>query len=174
MTNSIQTSITFTRNKTKLHTLLIDHQAWFCARDLGHLLGFFLDERMARKLDADQRRTMTLRRYGQVEQALMLSESAVYALLVYHLNAANRGLRKWFDHHVIPALRDQKEGRSPQCPTLGVLDGPGSSLSVLHWQNEPWVRLRDMPRVVLDTPRNQGADGLSWFKRVMRMKFFGR
>jgi len=41
LTNSIHTPICFTRNKTRLHALLIDNQAWFCVRDLGHLMGFF-------------------------------------------------------------------------------------------------------------------------------------
>jgi prophage antirepressor-like protein len=157
------TPICFTRNKTRLHALLIDNQAWFCARDLGHLMGFFLDGRLARKLDPDQRQTLWLYRYGEAEQALMLSESGVYALLVYHLTAANRGLREWFDHHVIPALRDRPDHGNVQRPTLGVLDGPGTSLSLLHWRNEPWIRLRDMPSVLLDAPRQRRWNLRSWF-----------
>lgn len=157
------TPITFTRNKARLHALIIDNQAWFCARDLGYLMGFFLDWRLARKLDPDQRKTLWLYRYGEAQEMLMLSESGVYALLVYHLTAANRGLREWFDHHVVPALRDRHEYGRVQRPTLGVLEGPGTSLSLLHWRNEPWIRLRDMPSVLLDAPCRRSWNPLSWF-----------
>lgn len=171
MTTAIQDPICFTRNQTRLHALLIDNQAWFCARDLGHLMGFFLENRLARKLGPDQRRTMTLHRYGKAEQALMLSESGTYALLLYHQTAANRGLREWFDHHVIPTLRDQCVESQPQRPILGVLDGPGTSLSVLHWQNEPWIRLRDMPSVLLDPPAQCRPEPFAWCKRFARSWF---
>jgi hypothetical protein len=33
-------------------------------------------------------------------------------------------------------------------PCLSFLQWPGLSVSMLHWQSEPWIRLRDMPRVL--------------------------
>ena len=33
----------FTRHKLNLHTLLLENQAWFSARDLGRLLGRHLE-----------------------------------------------------------------------------------------------------------------------------------
>lgn len=50
----------FTRQSLFLHAHLLENQPWFCARDLGRLMGWYLDERTTRKLDEDQRRTATL------------------------------------------------------------------------------------------------------------------
>jgi len=96
----------FTRHKLNLHALLLENQAWFSARDLGRLLRLFLDERALRKLDSDQRQTLRLLYHGKVEHALLISESGVYALLVYHYCPEYRGLREWLTHDVVPALRE--------------------------------------------------------------------
>jgi prophage antirepressor-like protein len=77
-------STLFTRHDIHLHALLFENQAWFCARDIGRLMGKYLDERMSRKLDTDQRRMLLVHAHGVAEERLMLSESGVYALLVYH------------------------------------------------------------------------------------------
>lgn len=74
----------FTRHNLHLHALLVENQAWFSACDLGRLMSKHLDERMTRKLDPDQRRMMLVHVHGLTEERLMLSESGIYALLVYH------------------------------------------------------------------------------------------
>jgi prophage antirepressor-like protein len=84
----------FTRQTIHLHALLMENQVWFCARDLGRLMGLFLDERMTRKLGRDERRTLALHRYGQTQDTLMVNESGAYALLIYHPNPQNRELRE--------------------------------------------------------------------------------
>jgi hypothetical protein len=69
------TSTTFHRHNRPLRTLLLESQVWFCARDMGRLMGWPLNERTTRKLDADQRRVMTLvDSCGEAEE-LMVSES---------------------------------------------------------------------------------------------------
>ena len=84
----------FTRHKLHLHALLLENQAWFSARDLGRLLRLFLDERAVRKLDPDQRQTAQMLIHGSIENTLLISESGVYALLVYHYCPEYRGLRE--------------------------------------------------------------------------------
>lgn len=84
VTHAPSIPIVFTRQNLKLNALLLENQAWFCARDLGRLMGWFLDERTTRKLDEDQRKTLKLLFHGQPEEMLMISESGAYALLVYH------------------------------------------------------------------------------------------
>jgi prophage antirepressor-like protein len=74
----------FTRHSIQLHALLLENQAWFCAHDLGRLMGKHLDERVTRKLDVDQRQMMLVDLYGAAQERLMVSESGVYALLIYH------------------------------------------------------------------------------------------
>ncbi|MHC8403750.1 BRO-N domain-containing protein [Pseudomonas sp. TMB3-21] len=156
----------FTRHGSHLHALLVENQAWFCAHDLGRLMGKYLDERMSRKLDPDQRRMMLLQAHGTVEERLMISESGVYALLVYHYCPEYRLLREWLTHLVVPALRDARPSRSIERPTLSVLDWPKMSLCMLHWQDEPWIRLRDMPYVLADDPFNQRG---SWWRKASRV-----
>lgn len=156
----------FTRHGSHLHALLVENQAWFCAHDLGRLMGKYLDERMSRKLDPDQRQMMLLQAHGTVEERLMISESGVYALLVYHYCPEYRLLREWLTHLVVPALRDARPSRSVERPTLSVLDWPKMSLCMLHWQDEPWIRLRDMPCVLADDPFNQRG---SWWRKVSRL-----
>jgi len=163
---------TFIRHKIKLHTLLMDNHAWFCARDLGHLMGLFLDHRLARKLDPDERRTLWLQRHGEFQETLMLSESGVYALLVYHHTAQNRQLREWLTLQVIPTLRDMHHLGIAERPTLGLLDWPDISVNLLHWQNEPWIRLRDMPNILQHESQQNTRKPESWWKKVSRFLTF--
>lgn len=159
-------STLFTRHNIYLHALLVENQVWFCAHDLGRLMGKFLDERMSRKLDADQRQMMFVYAHGAAEERLMVSESGVYALLVYHYCPEYRLLREWLTHQVVPALRDARPSRAVERPTLSVLDWPQMSLSMLHWQDEPWIRLRDMPCVLADGPFNRRE---SWWRKASRL-----
>lgn len=55
----------FSRHNLSLHALLLENQPWFCARDLGRLMGWYLDERTTRKLDEDQRRTVNILFHGR-------------------------------------------------------------------------------------------------------------
>ncbi|WP_426233883.1 BRO-N domain-containing protein [Pseudomonas sp. TWP3-2] len=156
----------FTRNKAHLHALLVENQAWLCANELGRLMGKRLDERMLRKLDSDQRQMMLVETYGEADERLMVSESGAYALLVYHYCPEYRQLREWLTHQVLPALRDARPSRTAERPTLSVLSWPQMSLSTLHWQDEPWIRLRDMPCLLADDPFNHRE---SWWRKASRL-----
>jgi len=156
----------FTRHNLSLHALLLENQPWFCARDIGRLMGVHLSERMVNKLDKDQRRVLWIEYFRQPEKQLMLSESGVYALLVYHYVPGNRLLREWLTHQVVPALRDAEHSGHSDRPMLSLLDWPEMSLSLLHWQNEGWIRLRDMPYLLSDqTPRKTMATK-PWWRRL--------
>jgi prophage antirepressor-like protein len=159
----------FIRHNLPLHALLLENQPWFCARDIGRLMGFHLSERMVNKLDKDQHRPLWIEYYRQPEKQLMLSESGVYALLVYHYAPENRLLREWITHQVVPALRDAEQPDNSDRPMLSLLDWPEMSLSLLHWQDEGWIRLRDMPYLLLDhTP--QRASGVNpWWRKVVQV-----
>jgi prophage antirepressor-like protein len=165
MSESLQTTL-FTRHNVQLHALLVENQAWFCAHDLGRLMGKCLDERMTRKLDPDQRQMMVADVYGAAKECLMVSESGVYALLIYHYCPEYRLLREWLTHLVVPALRDARPSQTVERPTLSVLDWPKMSLCMLHWQDEAWIRLRDMPCVLADDPFHQHE---SWWRKASRV-----
>jgi hypothetical protein len=51
---------TFHRHNRPLRTFLLESEVWFCASDLGRLMGWRLNERTTLKLEADQRRVVTL------------------------------------------------------------------------------------------------------------------
>ena len=156
----------FTRQNLQLHALLLENQPWLCARDLGRLTGLYLDERMVSKLDEDQRQTLEICYHGQSQNMLMISESGVYALLVYHYSPGHRLLREWLTHQVVPTLRDKHQPRSKDRPMLSLLDWPEMSLSLLHWQDEGWIRLRDMPYLLLNRTRRRVPPSKTWFQKM--------
>jgi prophage antirepressor-like protein len=159
----------FTRQNLPLHAFLLENQPWFSARDIGRLMGFHLSERMVNKLDKDQHRTLWIEYYRQPEKQLMLSESGVYALLVYHYAPGNRLLREWITHQVVPALRDAEQSDNSDRPMLSLLDWPEMSLSLLHWQDEGWIRLRDMPYLLLDHTQRRMPVVKPWWCKVARV-----
>lgn len=138
----------FTRHNRPLHTLWLESQAWFHARDLGRLMGRFLDEHAVRKLDPDQTRALSLLQYGEYQNTLMISESGAYTLLVHHNVPENRSLRQWLTHQVIAVIRDRELPATESVPTVSVMQWPGLELRLLQWQNEPWMRMRDLPVMV--------------------------
>jgi prophage antirepressor-like protein len=99
----------------------------------------------------------------------MLSESGVYALLVYHYVPGNRLLREWLTHQVVPALRDAEQSENSDRPMLSLLDWPEMSLSLLHWQNEGWIRLRDMPYLLNDQTQSRVNVSKPWWRRVAQV-----
>jgi prophage antirepressor-like protein len=111
----------FTRHHLRLHALLLENQPWFCARDLGRLMGFHLSDRAVNKLDEDQRHMLLINYNGKLENLLMISESGAYALLVYHYVPGNRLLREWLTHEVVPArCRAVKQYRSAHVEFAGL------------------------------------------------------
>lgn len=138
----------FLRHNRPLRVLLLESQIWFCARDFGRLMGCPLHERRAQRLDEDQRRTVVLSERCDSVGELMVSESAVYGLLAQHYHAENRSLRRWISNEVVASMRDGALPADCSQPSLSFLQWPELSVSLLHWQSEPWIRLRDMPRML--------------------------
>lgn len=148
----------FTRNNRFIHALILDSQPWFSVVDLGRLMGYPLNQRLIRKLDTDQYRFLRLNYHGGIQDTLMVSESGVYALMIYHHIPENRNLRQWLTHEVIPALRRTTTSAAENGPSLTTLQWAGLSVSLLHWQNNAWIRWRDMPVLM---PSVEHANGLS-------------
>lgn len=160
----------FTRNNLPLHALIHESKAWFCAQDIGRLIGYPLAERTLRKLDTDQYRTLFLRCHGEERDTLLVSESGLYALLVYHYYPENRRLRRWITLQVVPALLHAEVEINAEKPSLSILEWPqaNKALSVLHWQDEPWIRLRDMPVIAPTMPRARAKASDGWFTFLKR------
>ncbi|MCU7247586.1 BRO-N domain-containing protein [Pseudomonas koreensis] len=139
----------FTRHNRFLHALLLDHQAWFCAQDLGRMMGHPLNPRVTLKLDHDQRCTVQLRKDGEVVETPMVSESGVYALLVHHFIPENRNLRQWLSNEVIPMLRETGSTPEQNGPSLSSVHWAGVTVPLLHRQQQAWIKWRDMPELML-------------------------
>ncbi|QUE89387.1 Bro-N domain-containing protein [Pseudomonas sp. SCA2728.1_7] len=133
----------FIRHHIQLRATVQHAEAWFCARDIGRLMGLEINARQVLKLDEDQRRMMRLSGNDGAREFLMLSESGVYAMLVYHYSPENRHLRRWLTHEIVPMLR--QSSKSVPDPHLRLIMCAGETLRLLHWRNEPWIRMRDMP-----------------------------
>jgi len=159
----------FTQHKLSLHALLLENQPWFCARDIGRLMGVHLSDRMISKLDKDQYRYLWIEYYRQPEKQLMLSESGVYAMLVYHYVPGNRLLREWLTHQVVPTLRDAIPSENLDRPMLSSLDWPEMSLSLLHWQDESWIRLRDMPYLLHHQTQRRVTAVKPWWRKIAQV-----
>lgn len=159
----------FSRHNLSLHALLLENQPWFSARDVGRLMGFHLNDRVVNKLDNDQRRVMRIEYFREPEQHLMLSESGVYALLVYHYVPGNRLLREWLTNEVVPTLRDAADSGDSSRPMLSLLDWPEMSLSLLHWRDEGWIRLRDMPYLLQDQKQRRVTTTKPWWWKAMQL-----
>ncbi|CAI8989079.1 Bro-N domain-containing protein [Pseudomonas sp. IT-P74] len=162
----------FTRHKLHLHALLLQNQPWLCARDLGRLLRIYLNERLVQKLDPDQYQTTKILIHGRIENALLISESGVYALLVYHYCPEYRALREWLTHEVVPALRDAQHPTTIERPQLSLLNWPERSLSLLHWNNQPWIRLQDVPQLLPDQVTPRPAINAPWWKATKMLHAF--
>ncbi|MEC4561565.1 BRO-N domain-containing protein [Pseudomonas inefficax] len=144
--DSLNTPTLFFRHNRPLHTLWLESQAWFCAHELGRLSGHFFDEHCMRKLDPDQYRTVQLLRYDKYQETTMVSESGAYTLLAHHHVPENRHLRWWLTHEVVSVLRDGHAHGVEDAPRLGQMCWPGGrTATLLYWQSEPWVRMREMP-----------------------------
>ncbi|WP_237402965.1 BRO-N domain-containing protein [Pseudomonas sp. MWU318] len=155
----------FSRHNLALHALLLENQTWFRARNVGRLMGFHLCERMVNKLDKDQHSVLWIEYFRQPENQLMLSESGVYALLVYHYVPGNRLLREWLTLQVVPALRDAEHSGHSERPMLSLLDWSEMSLSLLYWQDDGWIRLRDMPYLLNDQTQRR-TPGKPWWRKI--------
>ena len=165
-------STVFTRHNRPLHTLWLESQAWFCANELGRLAGRYFDEHHIRRLDRDQHRTVNLLRNGKYRETTMVSESGAYTLLVHHYLPENRHLRHWLTHEVVAVLRDGREPVVDDVPRMSQMSWTGERVvSVLYWQNDPWVRLRDMPRLIDEEvfmPDHPATRTRDWWGRAAR------
>ena len=140
------------------------------------MTGRFFDEHCIRKLYPDQHRTVQLLRYGHYRMTTMISESGAYTLLAHHHVPENRHLRWWLTHEVVAVLRDGQADGVEDVPRLGQMCWPGGgTATLLYWQSEPRVRMRDMPVVMAGEMAEPGAlvkRKMSWrecAQRALRM-----
>jgi prophage antirepressor-like protein len=141
--DAVFTPTHFLRHNRPLRAVLIDDQPWFVARDLALLIGHKLEDRIVHRLDVDQTRTVALvYAASEPQPTLMISESGLYAALIYYRHPENRSLRRWITGEVVPALRGEPEKPEPR---RSLLRWERQEVALLHWQDCLWVRFSDMP-----------------------------
>ncbi|MCP1647176.1 BRO-N domain-containing protein [Pseudomonas nitroreducens] len=138
----------FYRHKRRLRALLIEGQPWFVVHDLAKLMHAFLEERVGNNLDADQVcRRMILNDHGLAEELELISESGLYASLIYFYHPENRCIRQWITQTVVPSLRANEQTLDEQ-PRRRLLRWERQQLSVLDWQGQVWVPLPELPQAL--------------------------
>ncbi|WP_178119552.1 BRO family protein [Pseudomonas sp. SCB32] len=136
----------FTRHKRPLRATLIDDQAWFVLSDFARLMGQFNEQRFRRRLDEDQWRESFIRtRSGTDIPVELISECAVYALLIYYPHPEHRAIRNWISRTVVPALRSEFD-RQVESPKHTQLHWEARPIGVLEWQNTLWLNVDELPR----------------------------
>ena len=70
---------------------------------------------------------------------------------------------------VVPALRDAEQPDSTERPILSLLDWPEMSLSLLHGNNQPWIRLQDVPHMLPEGEQPCRMRKATWWKRASRV-----
>lgn len=142
------TSTHFFRHKRRLRALLIEGQPWFAVRDLAKLMHAFLEDRVARNLDADQVCRLSIEGdHGLAEEVELISESGVYAVLIHFHHPENRCIRQWITQTVVPSLRAEVDAQA-DVPRRRLLRWERQQLSVLDWQGQVWVPLPELPQAL--------------------------
>lgn len=134
----------FQRHHNSLRAVMIDQQPWFVASDFGRLISQRHAERLCRRMDEDQIRTIRLRYdSGNEEQLQAINEAGIYKCLFRFPHPENRAISRWLSHEVIPALRDQQQGGNG--PRRLFMAWDSKRVSVLEWQGELWIPLHALP-----------------------------
>ncbi|MDA8482889.1 phage antirepressor [Pseudomonas resinovorans] len=129
--------LSFTRHKRQLRALLLDEEPWFSVNDLSRLMNLpQLAERIQRNLDEDQvQRSWMRNSHGEFEEELLVSESGLYAVLIYFFHPENRGIRPVDNAEGDSALAQRRTLRrvAPQPPAVA-LAGTGAGGAALAGQ----------------------------------------
>lgn len=80
-------------------------QAWFIAKDICDALGLTNRTRALAGLDEDEKGITTVNTLGGNQQALMVNESGLYALVLGSRKPAAKAFRRWVTSTVLPAIR---------------------------------------------------------------------
>ena len=80
-------------------------------------------------------------------------------------------MRRWITNEVVPCVRDGVP-LNDNAPSLSLLQWPELSVCLLNWRSEPWIKLRDMPRLLphgqLPEDSVRGKGWLGWWRAVWR------
>ncbi|UQY32909.1 phage antirepressor [Pseudomonas fulva] len=155
------TPTVFKRHNKPLRAILIDRQPWFVANDVGRLLGQRHAERLCRRMDTEQIRSIQLRyASGSEEPVQVINQSGLYKALYRFMHPEHRSLSHWFGEEVIPHLHDLAHLQHA-APRRVQMNWQGAHIGMLDWQGELWVRLQQLPTLA------------NWQEAPVRRRWFG-
>lgn len=146
------TPIIFDRHKHHLRGVMVGSQAWFVASDVARLVANRFPHTFQHRFYDHEVRTLTLRYHsGHEEQAVMLSEGAVYKALHRFNHPELERLDRWLSQDVLPTLRDEQASPSA-APRRVMLRWDERQLLLLNWHGGLWMRWEDVPRMIPGSP----------------------
>lgn len=88
-----------------IRALSMDGEPWFVASDVAKALGYRDAEKMARRLDDDEKGTRSVGTPGGCQNMTVINEGGLYnAVLGSKLEGA-KAFKRWVTHEVLPAIR---------------------------------------------------------------------
>lgn len=88
-----------------VRTVAKDGSTWFVAKDIADVLGYRDAANLARNLDGDEKDTHNLSTLGGEQEALIISESGLFAAILRSRRKEAKDFRKWVTSVVLPSIR---------------------------------------------------------------------
>jgi anti-repressor protein len=92
-----------------VRVVLVDGQPWWVASDVAGVLAVGRAHDAVRRLDDDEKGTVTIRTPGGPQNLATVSESGLYAMILTSRKPEAKRFKRWVTGEVLPALR--KTGR---------------------------------------------------------------
>lgn len=145
--HSTYTPTFFTRHNRPLRGVMIDNQPWFAARDIARLVAYRFPHSIHHRFYPHEVRTVCLAySTGSEEEAVMLSEAALFKALIRFGHPELESLDRWLTQDVLPTLRDQHSPES-DTPRRVLLTWDARRLMLLNWQGDLWMRWDEIPQL---------------------------
>lgn len=88
-----------------VRTITKDGNTWFVAKDIANVLGYREAKDMARSLDDDEKGAHIVPTLGGEQEALIISESGLFAVILRSRRKEAKEFRKWVTSVVLPSIR---------------------------------------------------------------------
>ena len=151
--------VPFAYGDHEVRTLSIDGEPWFVLADLTRVLG--LKQFRADRLDDDVIQSHPIRdRLGRSQNAMIVSESGMYEVVLRSDKQEARQFRWWITHEVLPAIR--KTGSYGAQAALSEDQIVFQALTILKSKNEALEQ-----KVKADAPKVLFADAVATSKSTI-------
>lgn len=105
----------------QVRTLLIEKEPWWVLTDVCKVLGLSNASNVSRRLDADERMTVT-RGYshpgqrGGAQRTIIVNERGLYSVILRSDKPKAKEFKRWITHDVLPSIRQSGTYTPPNVP----------------------------------------------------------